>query len=394
LDVDGADDPWRCVGPCHGAAWNEQSDTGECRAEPGFRLTANVILSIAAPIFAATLVLALAWGLDQLLLGHALHESALLREAAPEDGSTGEWDLIMLFAGLVGILIVGRIASRSVNINRFSLHALYRNRLVRTFLGASNPSRRTGATAVGKRNWFTGFDIDDNIPMHELWPPSANSWRPFHVVNAALNVVASNNLAWQERKAAPFTFTPLHSGSSLKGYRDTSTYGRKEGMTLGTAMAISGAAASPNMGYHSSPPVMLLMSLCNVRLGWWLGNPGREGDKSHRHEGPHTAIRPLLQETFGLTTDDKEYVYLSDGGHFENLGLYEMVRRRCRFIIVSDAGCDPEHAFEDLSNAVRKIEIDLGVTIDFQGLEVLKPRDASRLGKVAPTTPSASSTIR
>jgi len=138
------------------------------------------------------------------------------------------------------------------------------------------------------------------------------------------------------------------------------------------------------MGYHSSPPVMLLMSLCNVRLGWWLGNPGREGDKSHRHEGPHTAIRPLLQETFGLTTDDKEYVYLSDGGHFENLGLYEMVRRRCRFIIVSDAGCDPEHAFEDLSNAVRKIEIDLGVTIDFQGLEELKPRDASRLGKVAP----------
>ena len=75
-----------------------------------------------------------------------------------------------------------------------------------------------------------------------------------------------------------------------------------------------------------------------------------------------------------LTSDTNKYVYLSDGGHFENLGLYEMVRRRCRFIVVSDAGCDPDFAFEDLGNAVRKIEIDLGVPIRFHGLAQLKPR--------------------
>jgi hypothetical protein len=81
----------------------------------------------------------------------------------------------------------------------------------------------------------------------------------------------------------------------------------------------------------------------------------------------------------GMTSDTSRYVYLSDGGHFENLALYEMVRRRCRFIVVSDAGCDPEFAFEDIGNAVRKIEIDLGVPIHFRGLDKLKPRHTPNL---------------
>jgi hypothetical protein len=71
---------------------------------------------------------------------------------------------------------------------------------------------------------------------------------------------------------------------------------------------------------------------------------------------------------------DRSFVYLSDGGHFENLGSDEMVRRRCRFIVVSDAGCDPKFALDDLANAVRKISIDLGVEIHFAGLENLRPR--------------------
>ena len=88
----------------------------------------------------------------------------------------------------------------------------------------------------------------------------------------------------------------------------------------------------------------------------------------------------MLQEAFGLTTDDKRYVYLSDGGHFEDLGLYEMVRRRCRFIVVVDAGEDAHLAFNDLGNAIRKIYIDLGIRIDFTGLQDLRnrpPRAAS-----------------
>jgi hypothetical protein len=124
----------------------------------------------------------------------------------------------------------------------------------------------------------------------------------------------------------------------------------------------------------------LILALFNVRLGWWLGNPRR----SHRtlfgrlpiynRDGPALAAAPLIAECFGLTNKRARFVYLSDGGHFENLGLYEMVRRRCRHIIVSDAGCDPENAFADLGNAIRKIRVDLGVDIEMKAMRHL-PRD-------------------
>jgi len=280
-----------------------------------------------------------------------------------------------LLIGLAIAVVVAWIASACININRFSLHAVYRNRLVRAFLGASRPQRNPDA--------FSGFDEDDNPAMAALWPKNPDGrrperdvrcWRPFHVINIALNIVSTHHLSWQERKAESFTVSPLHSGSACKAYRRSSEYGGRKGISLGTAMAISGAAASPNMGYHSSPAITFLLALFNVRLGWWFGNPGKEGDETYRLAGPAFALRPLVEETFGLTTDEKPYVYLSDGGHFENLGLYEMVRRRCRHIIVVDAGADPDYGFEDLGNAVRKIAIDLGITIRFHGLDKLKKR--------------------
>ncbi|HEY4165943.1 MAG TPA: hypothetical protein VGM96_04180, partial [Reyranella sp.] len=143
-----------------------------------------------------------------------------------------------------------------------------------------------------------------------------------------------------------------------------------DGITLGTAMAISGAAASPNQGYHSSPLIGLIMTLFNVRLGWWLGNP--KYPKKATRAGPKWGIFQVAKELFGLTDDDNAYVYLSDGGHFENLGLYEMVRRRCHMIVVSDGGCDEKCAFEDLGNAVRKIWIDFGIRIEFKKIEIKK----------------------
>jgi hypothetical protein len=145
-------------------------------------------------------------------------------------------------------------------------------------------------------------------------------------------------------------------------------------------MAISGAAVSSNMGYNSSPSISLLLTLFNVRLGWWLGNPGPAGDRedAFRREGPRLAAKPLFYEAFGQTTDASAYVYLSDGGHFEDLGLYEMVRRRCRLIVVVDAGCDPDFTFEDLGNAVRKIYIDLGIRITFDTLQDLQNRPSKK----------------
>ena len=336
-------------------------------------LTSKIVLTIAPALFLIILVVGLSLLIDYLLVGYALIESPLLGAVQP--GSTYGGDLKWLGIGFAAILFVALLAWLRVNINRFSAHALYRNRLMRAYLGASNPKRSP--------NPFTGFDEGDNYRMHELWKPGKDTWQPFHVVNMALNVVASSRLAWQERKAEPFTATPLHCGTATfsgttahsLGYRPSKKYGsRYGGMTLGTAMAISGAAASPNMGYHSSPMVTLLLALFNVRLGWWLGNPGAPGEETYDSDGPNIAIKPYIFEMFGQTTDTRRYVYLSDGGHFENLGLYEMIRRRCRCIVVSDAGCDPEYGFEDLGNAVRKIAIDLGVYINFGTLKELKPR--------------------
>ena len=143
----------------------------------------------------------------------------------------------------------------------------------------------------------------------------------------------------------------------------------RRGLSLGTAMAISGAAVSPNMGYHSSPLIGFIMTLFNVRLGWWLGNPRRD-DRTARSDGPYFGAGAVLRELLSMTTDIGRYIYLSDGGHFENLGLYEMVRRRCRFILISDAGADPQAHFEDLGNAIRKIWIDFGVHIEFLALQI------------------------
>jgi len=326
------------------------------------------LLSIVAILCAGLLVVSASALLDLAVLGHAITDR---REHPPGP------DALRLLVALVIFLILGTNSSRFINVNRFSMHALYRNRLVRTFLGAARDPRDA--------NPFTNFDEGDNPEMWTLWqrkPSPADwstpavtkgDWHPFHVVNIALNVTSSEkHLAWQERKAAPFVVTPLHSGSAIAGFRDSAQYGGK--ISLGTAIAVSGAAASPNQGYNSSPPVAFLMALLNVRLGWWLGNPGRAGNSTFTDDGPRTAARSLLAELMGLTREDQEYVYLSDGGHFENLGVYEMVRRRCRLIIVSDAGCDPAFAFEDLGNAVRKIEIDLGVPIRFQGLPELLAR--------------------
>jgi hypothetical protein len=139
-------------------------------------------------------------------------------------------------------------------------------------------------------------------------------------------------------------------------------------------MAISGAAVSPNMGYHSSPPLAFLLTVFNIRLGWWLGNP-KPGETpadeksspllpAWKKAGPRFGLFSLLAELFGVTSDRSQYIYLSDGGHFDNLGLYELVRRRCRYIISCDAGQDEKLSCDDLGNAIRKCYADLGIEIE------------------------------
>jgi hypothetical protein len=306
------------------------------------------------------------------------------------------------------LAVVLGLAALCVDVNRFSLHGMYRDRLIRTFLGASRAQYRREATPTTSayppyppddteryaesrqfepRNpdAFIQLDRDDNPIFRWLAPnraPAAPAPRkgPFLIVNAALNLVSGRNLAWQERKAASFTFTALAVGSPLLGYRRSIDYaGDAGGITLGTAMAVSGAAVSPNAGAHSSAVRTFLLTLCNARLGWWLGHP--RDMKRVRRTSPAFALYPLVSEMLGRTDDEHPWLFVSDGGHFENLGLYEAVRRGCRDIVVVDASCDPDRNFDDLGNAIRKIRVDLGVRIERAGPLRLGPRDLQEDGR-------------
>ena len=297
-----------------------------------------------------------------------------------------------LSLAMLALLAAGFLLAWRVDINKFSLHMMYRNRLARAYLGASNSRRQPHP--------FTGFDPADDLHLDDLLANHGTLQRPYHIVNTALNLVHGNDLAWQTRKAANFTFAPDFCGFELPamaapggarlahqakrgGFRRTSAYrpavpapgDEERGINLGMAMAVSGAAASPNMGYHSSPSLAFLMTLFNVRLGRWFANPTRPVPK---HEGnavlppapprtsPQVGIVHLIKELFGLTDANADFVYLSDGGHFENLGVYELVRRRCRLIVAVDAGADRAFDFADLGNVIRKCGTDLHIEIEIK----------------------------
>ncbi len=376
------------IGHSAGSAGNKPSPRD---ADLSARLL-NKSLLLAAPLALAALVaaisLATSWIFFKTLTTAAkkfcvplpgdqtthpgIYHLAQLHPFADFSQLAGEAPLWLTGSFVLACALLGLALSRFININKFSLHAIYRNRLVRAYLGASNP-RRTP-------NPFTGFDPADNLPLQTLGDPKnpALPQRPLHLVNMALNLVSGENLAWQQRKAETFTASMLHTGNYRLGYRFTKRYALNRlgnGLSLGTALSISGAAASPNQGYHSSPMVALLMTLFNVRLGWWLGNPGALGCDTFPDDSPRSPVLHLIKEGLGMTDSTSPYVYLSDGGHFENLALYEMILRRARLIVLSDAGCDPDCSLEDLGNAIRKVRVDLGVKISVTKFEIFSRDD-------------------
>ncbi len=364
-------------------------------AVAGPRLSVNAIVAIATAVFAVILFMTLGRAADALTFAFAPGTDTA------EPAYRCAVDLAFLLISLGLALELGR----RINVNRFSMHGTYRNRLVRAFLGTARTTREPDS--------FTGIDPADNPRMDDLFQRPPASRVLFPVFNLALNVTHGSNNAWAERKAASFTVTPLHCGSAdlhriedisagkpTRGaYARTDAYAGEEketgpddpgnGITLGTAFTLSGAALSPNMGYHSSAATAFLMTLFNVRLGAWLPNPAVASTAALRRAKPPNALITLARELLGRSDDVGRAIYLSDGGHFDNLGLYEMIRRRCRFILVVDAGQDENAQFTDLGNAARKVFIDFGVRI------VFKPAMAigSRTLPIPPVRGSASAEI-
>jgi len=260
-------------------------------------------------------------------LGPGTAPATPYRPTPAQQAAAVHWSLMNQSAGiknfwelLVALLAAWILAAR-VDINEFSMHLFYRNRLARCYLGASRSPREA--------NPFTGFSAADDLYLASLsnspvvrakranWGDGFEDYAgPYPLVNTSLNVTTGQQLAWQERKARSFFFSPQYSGfevlpeeqkgSSLQpqGYRETYAYAYSAfyglgGPLVGTAMGISGAAASPNMGYHSSVPLAFLMTVFNVRLGWWMGNPRHS--KTWTRPSPAMGLPYLFNELDGPT---------------------------------------------------------------------------------------------
>jgi len=349
----------------------------------------NLLIAVGPPVYILGLLLMLAWA---------------AQEALELAGISNRQELSALQMSVaLGVVLLGPVATFllfgwRVDINEFSMHSYYRNRLARCYLGASNTARDPDP--------LTGFDNADVDGLRlSTFLPNQGYTGPMPVFCATINISVGEDLAWQERKAASFAFTPLLSGYhvpwtgrhykgqlSYNGFVPTERFAYGNGgIHISTVVAISGAAISPNAGYHTNKAMAFLLTMFNVRLGWWLPNPRRSflafDPKGQAPPGakayPHPAFAPnqLLSELLGQIGDDRKFVYLTDGGHFDNMGLYEMVRRRCYEIVICDAEQDAGPVFEGIGMAIRKCRIDFGVEIDLD-LNKLATDAATKVSKV------------
>ena len=277
------------------------------------------------------------------------------------------------FLYMVVALSIGLFILLFYDANATSLHKFYRDRLSKTF-------------------FFEPRTAGDDLPLkHRDFQEISqlSDLGPYHLINATLNIQRSSHANLRGRGGASFVIAKSYTGSPLTGYCRTSLLeGDNPDFNLGAAMAISGAAASPNMGRKTLPFLTVMMTLLNVRLGYWLWNPNRFRDggqapagfvRSLVRAGWRAIVRLLrglfapsihragplylLFEMFGMLDERGKFVNLSDGGHFDNLGIYELVRRRCRFIIAVDAEADKDMRFSGLAEAIRLVRIDFGVHV-------------------------------
>jgi hypothetical protein len=255
--------------------------------------------------------------------------------------------------------------------NANSLHGLYRDRLSKAFL--FDP-RDTGPQDVerGEASLDQGRDFPqlDDKALSWLSPRDA----PYQLINAALNIQGSDYANRRGRNADFFMFSQRYVGSDATGYAPTPEFEKAApDLSLATAMAISGAAVSSNMGSESVKPLRVSLALLNVRLGYWLKNPRYTAVEraSRWHPGSWTSLY-MLAEISGRLYENSNDVYLTDGGHIENLGVYQLLKRRCKLIIVVDAEADLSVRFPSFITLQRYARIDLGIRIEMPWDDIRK----------------------
>lgn len=272
------------------------------------------------------------------------------------------------------------------NINLTGLHRFYRDRLMETFmpdLGDVHDDKPSSLTSANQAKLFEMFD-----------PACAG---PYHLVNANMVMLDSRHARYRSRQSDSFVLAPHYCGSEATGWARTDRWMSEEKkwiirpigtMTLATAMAISGAAVNPNTGADGrgitkTAALSALLTILNIRLGHWASSPRRLeprkpwfGAKDSRPEGnrrpwfeypPNFLLPGMIKGIFGWRrTERSDWIDLTDGGHFDNIGLYELVRRRVKTIIVIDGTEDLGTSFSSFANAAEKAYIDFAVQLKFE----------------------------
>jgi hypothetical protein len=252
-------------------------------------------------------------------------------------------------------------------INLSSIQTLYAARLTRAYLGASNRRRFTDHESRSVTDTHRFDNIESAVYYDE------RVLMPVHLVNITVNdtVSKTSQLVQRDRKGLPLAVGPYSvsvgndfyqcnfDGSRCQEAASTQKTLEAEPLTIGQWCATSGAAFTTGLGQGTSLGKSIVLVLANVRLGLWWDtrrfSPARLWFFAQRY---------LLSEMrASFRGAQKAFWYLSDGGHFENTAVYELIRRRLGFIVMSDNGCDPTYQFEDLGNLIRKARIDFGAEI-------------------------------
>ena len=267
------------------------------------------------------------------------------------------------FPLLAVVSFAGVFAGFIVNANYIGIGRMYRDRLMELFM----PDKE----AIRDNQWRRAGNADQ-FSLTKLVDENGTPQRPMHLVNCNVVMVGASQDRFRGRGGDSFVLSPQFSGSSATGWIDTSKLGDGH-FTLATAVAASGAAASPHAGVAGrgitrNPLVSLLLSLTNVRLGYWVRNPraSRTPRTWHKWFPPNLLAPGIRQGLFGSgTTENAFFIELTDGGHFDNTGLYELIRRRVKIIVLSQGSQDVSYSMDDLANAIQRVRVDFGVHIRF-----------------------------
>ena len=275
------------------------------------------------------------------------------------------WMRAALVGGIWAIWVL-LTASNGQMANTSSLHSFYRARLTRAYLAVGNPKRVLG-DRTSRHADVTEVVEGDDTRMSSYHPETEGG--PIHLVNTCLNQTRDDKSGLYNADRKGIAVTATWRGLEVGANKFIAATPEDDTGTLGRWVAVSGAAASPGAGSYTSRGLALLVYFLGVRLGLWVRAPRTSVElRWLSHFGWRFLPKPLMLASEASATFfgvERPWWYLSDGGHFENAGVYALIKRELDFIILSDASSDAHYNFGDIENLVRKARIDFGAEIDF-----------------------------